>query len=401
MFSLQNLIKHGASFKQGASFLTKCLKLTRSPALILNASYFANFSTSTQQNQQLIQAYNTGLQAFKYCKHYESMPYFQRIISSITANSGQLSREDSLLLVQAYNRLGQALKKKERFAESFKEYLKGLKLIKSNNLEKTREAGLLYHSFAELSIEESQWEEARACLEKAKDIFSGLNEKPYLIENEYLMGVLYEKNNKTAEAIELWENILKSNKKIGKEFNIPQLYLSLGRIYLKEGNQQKAIEYLEKSIEVPLQHFGEDSLELLPVYVELTKICSDDKLGKEGLIYAEECVKVAEKHLKADDADLARYLTTLGNFYRKNRDHAQALEAYERALNIDLKYPNERPAEIAHDYLHVAEATALNGDHSKACEIKDIGEAFARKNLPPEHPAHSGYVTWKFFIDYV
>jgi len=402
MFTLQKFIKNPASFKQGASLLASSLKLSRGPALILNADYSAYFCTSTQyQNQQLIQTYNAGLKASRYFKFDESMPHFQQIISTITANPGQLSREDTLLLVQAYNQLGRALKKKERFAESFKEYLKGLKLIKTNNLEKTKEAGLLYHSIADLSIAESQWEEARTCLEKAKDIFSSLNEEPCLMENEYLMGLLYEKSNKTAEAIEVWENILRSNKKISKEFNIPKLYLSLGRSYLKEGNQPKAIEYLEKSIEIPIQHFGEESLELLPVYSGLIGVLYEYKLYKEGIVYAEESVKVAEKHLKADDADLARYISKLGKLYSHTKHHAQALEAFQKALEIYLIHPDKSKVEITDSYLDVAQTFAFLGDHNKANEVKDEGEEFARKNLPRGHPLHHGYVFWKFFIDYV
>ena len=83
------------------------------------------------------------------------------------------------------------------------EYLEGLEIVKKNNLEKTREAGLLYQSLAELSIEGSQLDEARGYLKTAKDIFSNISEDSCLIENEYLMGLLYEKRNETSEAIEI------------------------------------------------------------------------------------------------------------------------------------------------------------------------------------------------------
>jgi len=395
MFTLRNFIKNPASFKQGASFLSSSLKPSSNPAFILN-TYASCFSTATHQHQQLVQTYSAGLQASRYCKFDESMPHFQQIISAITANPGQLSREDSLLLVQAYHQLGEALKKKERFVDSLKEYMKGLKLVKANNLEKTKEAGLLYHSIAELSIEESQFDEARACLEKAKDVFSGLGEESYLMENEYLMGLLCEKSNKTAKAIEIWENILKSNENIGKEFNIAQLYLRLGRSYLKEGKQMKATEYFEKSIEITVQQFGEESIELLPVYSKLTDILSEYKIYNEAVVYAERSVKIAEKYLKANDSDLGRYYTILGELHLcRTKDYAKALATSQKALEIYLNHPTENKEEIADLYLQVAQTFANMGDRDQAERIASKGDIFASENFPTKHPIHFTYYAFR------
>jgi len=395
MFSLQNFIKHPASFRQGASIFTSSLKLARRSALIHHIHYSANFSTSA--HQQLLQTYNAGIQAFRYYKFDESMPHFQQIISSITAaNAGQLSREDSLLLVQAYRNVGEGLKQKKRFVESMKEYVKALKLVKANSFEKTREAGLLYHSIARLSIEQSQFEEATACLEKAKHIFSDLNEEADLIENEYLMGLLSEKSDRNAEAIEIWENILKFNKKIGKEFNLPHLYLSLGSSYLKEGNQNKANEYLEKSIETTVQQFGEDSLEHLHNYSRLIEILPKYKLYEKAVAYAERSVKIAEKHLKADDPDLGRYYTRLGELYLwKTKDYPKALETSQKALEIYLKHPSERKEEIANLYLQVAQTFAYLEDRDQAFKISMKGDDFARDNFPKKHPIHFDYYAFR------
>jgi len=388
MFILQKFIKSPASFRQGASFFNSYLKLSRNSVFILN-SYASSFSTSNHQHQLLIQKYNSGLRASRYCKFDESIPHFQEIISTITSNRAQPSREDSLLLVQAYHQLGEALRKKERFVDSLKEYMKGLKLVKTNNLEKTKEAGLLYHSITELSIEESQFEEARACLEKAKDVFSGLGEESYLIENEYLMGLLCEKSNKTAEAIEIWENILKSNKKGSQEFNLGQIYLNLGKSYLKEENQNKAHECFEKSVEVTAHQFGEESIELLPVCLKLTDILYEHRLCKEGVVYAERSVKVAEKHLKADDADLARCYDKLGRLYSWETEyHAKAPQTLQKALDIYLNRPRENKEQIANLYVRIGDAFSHLRDLDQVFDALCKGEDFAKENFPSKHPIH-------------
>lgn len=392
MFCLQTLLKNPSVYKQGASLL----KLSIKPALTLSC-YSVHYFSTTQQD-----LYNTGLQASRYCKFDESIPHFQQVISSI--NSAQLSREDASLLVQAYHRLGEAHKKKERYQESLKEYLQGLEIAKRNDLENSKEAGLLYHGIAEISIEESQWNEARACIEKAKEIFENSNDQEiqsHLLENGHIMGLLYEKRNETQKAIDLWESLLRSEKKGNKEFNPGQIYVSLGRSYYKEGNEKKAKECWEKGIEVTKEQFGEEAVELLPVYLRLTDILFEYEQLQEARVYAEKAVKIAEKHLKEDDADLARYNFTKGILYFETHDFAKASETFQKALKIYLNHAAERKEEVAYLYLKIAETYALLKDEKNATEIHKTGLDFTLENLGPEHPKLADYyLFWSDLIRY-
>jgi len=222
-----------------------------------------------------------------------------------------------------------------------------------------------------------------------------------LIENGYLMGLLYDKSNKNTEAIELWENILRSNKQGSQEFNLGQIYLGLGRSYLKEGNQKKATECLQKSIETTVQQFGEESIELLPVYLRLTDILFEHELLKEAVVYAEKGVKIAEKHLKADDADLGRYNFTQGILYFETHDFTKASETFQKALKIYLNHLGERKEEIAYLYLKIAETFALLKDEKQAMETHQKGINFALENLGAEHPKLADYyLFWSDMIRY-
>ncbi len=385
MFCLQNLLRNPVIYKQGASLL----KLSITPL---------SFYFSTQKSTSDL--FQTGLEASRYCKFDESIPHFQQIITNITPSSN----ENSLLLIQAYYRLGEAHKKKERYQESMNEYLQGLEIAKKNGLEKSREAGLLYHGIAEISIEESQWTEARACIEKAKEIFENSKDpevQGHLLENAYIMGLLHEKKNETDKAIELWEGLLRLEKRVKTDLNVGQLYASLGRSYLKEGNEKKAKECWEKGIEVTEKQFGENAIELLPVYLRLTDILFEYGQLQEARVYAEKAVKIAEKHLKEDDADLARYNFTQGILYFECHDFAKASETFQKALKIYLNHTVEKTEEIAYLYLKIAETYALLKDEKNATETHKIGLDFTLKNLGDEHPQLADYyLFWSDLIRY-
>jgi len=168
---------------------------------------------------------------------------------------------------------------------------------------------------------------------------------------------------------------------------------NLGTIYAHQGNNPKALEYFQRSLKIAEQQ--NDKMSIINALLNISTInlsLSNDNTALENLHSA---LEIAEEI--NDYSRIAGCLLNIGKVYQKT-DYAQALEYFQRALDISEKhnyvairlasliyisdlYLEQDKIEIAYEMLQKALTVSESiGEKRSICKIwKDMGGIFLKQ----------------------
>jgi len=159
-------------------------------------------------------------------------------------------------------------------------------------------------------------------------------------------------------------------------------WLRLGKLLIKMAQFDKA-EELYKILLKETTNQGEKS----HLFHYLGYIKDNQGRYTEALEYYEKSLEIDQKTLPTNHPDFAQSYNNIGSVYEKMGEYSKALEYYEKSLEIYQKtLPANHPS-LATSYNNIGLVYDSMGEYSKALEYFEKSLEIYQKNLPPNHPS--------------
>jgi tetratricopeptide (TPR) repeat protein len=148
--------------------------------------------------------------------------------------------------------------------------------------------------------------------------------------------------------------------------HIAKSYNNLGMIYVRQGMNQKGLDYYKKSLSIKMK-ISESSRDVLSTLNNIGLVYSSMGDYTTALQYFAKCLKLSEK--SNEYGSWSSSLNNIGGIYKTQRDYDKALVYYEKSLklkkqiddrrgmakcynNIGIIYRYKKEYEVAIDYLN-------------------------------------------------
>ncbi|ETO16390.1 hypothetical protein RFI_20957 [Reticulomyxa filosa] len=129
----------------------------------------------------------------------------------------------------------------------------------------------------------------------------------------------------------------------------------LGNAYNKKGEYNKSIEYHEKALHIQLKKFGKQQMSKAKEYVDTSlEILMNDKRNNF-------------------DLDLARSYNVLGLILEKNGTNEEAIQYFEKSLEIKFRKLNDDHPYIGWSFHYLASAFKNKNELNKSIEFEEKG----------------------------
>ncbi|CAF4994063.1 unnamed protein product, partial [Rotaria magnacalcarata] len=155
----------------------------------------------------------------------------------------------------------------------------------------------------------------------------------------------------------------------------------MGRLMLKVGHLDQAEELYNEL----LKGASTDS-DIAAIYHQLGYLKDDQGEYKDAVEFYEKSLEIYRKTLPEDDASLAPTYTNIGGVYNNMGEYSKALEYYEKDLEITKKALPPTHPDLATSYTSIGVAYYGMGDYSKALPLLEKALDIFRKSLPSTHP---------------
>lgn len=144
-------------------------------------------------------------------------------------------------------------------------------------------------------------------------------------------------------------------------------YLNIGNIYADLGENIKAMEYYQKSLQIH-HSLGKDSFNIAGVYYNISRLF--EKQGQVERAF-ENCRKAIELFRSAgsiQDQNIALCYNLMGIIHKMQGDYNQAIVYYNKALDINLTFYGQSHPEVARNYSNIGRIHFDQGDYLIALE---------------------------------
>lgn len=189
----------------------------------------------------------------------------------------------------------------------------------------------------------------------------------YYKKHEYKISVeVYEK------AIEMLENTDISTELLCTAYN------NIGVIYKAQAFYSKALDYFQKSKALKIVFYGEDNPSLVATYNNIGDISLLLKNDCDtALSYYEKALTIIEK----DSSDLAKTYLNIGKVYAKKKEYDNAMNCYQKALNIQKSIYGVCHPAVAICYESIGILQYRNKEYENSIE-------YMKKGLTVRHKIH-------------
>lgn len=206
--------------------------------------------------------------------------------------------------------------------------------VLKSTLEKLR-----YHDSAEIS------DSLRYYLDKAELLCENLDlsttiitEKHQVAANIYFfIGSAYYNSSLLAEALLFFKKATELYKQLDDKYDLARALNNQAIVYLKIGNQTKALDYLHKSTSIFID--VKDSNGIVLGYNSIAKIYRDQEDLQRTQEYLDKALIVAQK--LGDSDVLSSVLNSIAGLTKAMGDQEGALEMYREALSVSKNAKNE------------------------------------------------------------
>jgi tetratricopeptide (TPR) repeat protein len=156
----------------------------------------------------------------------------------------------------------------------------------------------------------------------------------------------------------------------------------MGKLLWKLGHNDKA----EEIYKMLLLEQVSDEMDEAYYYNELGNTKLNQGEYKEALDFYEKTVQIQEKALPPNHSHLAISYNNIGSVYRSMGEYSKALSSFERSLEIrKVALPPNHP-DLAISYNNIGLAYDSMGEYSKALSNFQQALDIREQVLPPTHP---------------
>ncbi len=201
-----------------------------------------------------------------------------------------------------------------------------------------------------------------------------------------LAQVLYQKGQLEQAASEIENAIyLLTRGRFYSKTVLAELYNTEGLINWIQGNDEKALEYFNQSLELYKKEYDVDASSIAGVYNNIGLVYSGFDL-QLSLSYYERALKIYEDIYPADHPALAIAYSNLGQIYRKEKIYNTSLVQYEKALDIwNKRYTGPHPNK-AFVYSSIAQVLQEKKEYPSALEYAGKALIIYQQAYGEKHP---------------
>ncbi|CAF1431081.1 unnamed protein product [Adineta steineri] len=178
------------------------------------------------------------------------------------------------------------------------------------------------------------------------------------------------------------EQLRQVTKCINKEVANGTGWNRLGNLLVKTSHFHKA----EELYEVLLGQSSSESDKAL-YYNNLATVKNHQGNYEQAIEYYEKALEIQEKTLPANHSDLATSYNNIGNVYEKMGEYSKTLLFYEKALGIWEKTLPANHSNLATSYNNTGSVYEKMGEYSKALSFYEKALGIQGKTLPANHPS--------------
>ena len=386
MFSLKNQIKLLRLFKQSSRF-----PLPKSPYFFTPLQSFT-FSTA-QSSSQIITNITQGLSLLQQNSVESAKQQLQKILDEESSKNyapENQTQDDNKLVLQAYYELGQIYEQYENQAmKAYSYYIAGQQLAENQDLATSLEYGKLNRAMGRLYLSQKQFDDAQDYLDNAENIFKHHKDQANLTQNTFIKAILYEQKGELAKAIEVFQDLLGSQKNLDVEL----VYQHLGLCQCRNNEKTEGLKNLNKSLEICIEKFGEVSEETLRFSNDLVHGLLGQGEAEQAVTFAEKSLEISKKFFEKTDPNLLNAYFMVGPVYLQTKQYKKALELFQEALDSLNPSFDQYHAQKAHICMSMASIHLFTGDQAKANSSYDEAMKSAIEFYGEKNPMIGDYYT--------
>ena len=241
-------------------------------------------------------------------------------------------------------------------------------------------------------------------------------------------GYLYERSGNFAQALEKYQNALKTaqdakdDQKIATSYNdigcvysalgehkkslenhtkslkirqqtlpenhpdIAASYNNIGNVYSDLGDFEKSLEFYTKSLEIYQQTLPENQPSIASSYNNIGSVYSALGEHKKSLEFCTKSLEIRQQTLPENHPDIAASYNNIGLVYKRLKDYEKTLEFYTQSLKIQKQTLPENHSDIAVSYNNIGNVYSDLGDFENALENHTKSLEIRQQTLPENHP---------------
>ena len=206
------------------------------------------------------------------------------------------------------------------------------------------------------------------------------------------LGDLYFKIAQYDRALVLHEKCLAIRlKTLGMEHpGVAASYSNMGNSWYKKGEYDKALVLHEKSLVIRLKTLGTEHPLVAACYYNMGMVWRKKGEYDKAVELYEKCLAIELKTLGTEHPLVAASYSNMGNSWDKKGEYDKALEFHEKCLTIRLKTLGTEHLSVAACYNNMGISWSSKGEYDKALELYEKCLAIELTTLGTEHPDVAG-----------
>jgi tetratricopeptide (TPR) repeat protein len=177
-------------------------------------------------------------------------------------------------------------------------------------------------------------------------------------------------------------------KTLGTEHSyVASTYDNIGLVYNSKGEYDKALEWYQKCLDIKLTTLGAGHPSVATTYNNIGVAWKNKGEYDKALEWYQECLEIQLKKLGALHPSVATSFNKIGGVYRNKGEYDKALEWYEKGLDIRLKTLGAEHPSVATSYNNIGLLCDNKGEYDKALEWYQKSLDIYLKTLGAEHPS--------------
>ena len=202
------------------------------------------------------------------------------------------------------------------------------------------------------------------------------------------LGLVYTKIAQYDKALELFKKCVAIRlKTFGAEHpNVASSYNNMGNVWLNKGEYDKALELYEKSLAIQLKTLGTEHPHIAASYNGMGAILTSMAKYDNALELYDKCLAIRLKTFGAEHPDVASSYNNMGSLWYSRGEYDKALELHEKCLTIKLKTLGGEHPDVAVSYTNMGRVWESKGEYDKALELYEKSLAITLMTLGAEHP---------------
>jgi tetratricopeptide (TPR) repeat protein len=321
---------------------------------------------------------NLGSVRLEQGRYSEAEEFLNGSVQALRNNTSRWAQVD---LGSAFNHLGTAYGREDRYPEARQQYLEALKIQEKLFGARSPEAGQAREILGEAYLAEGDLSKATSFLNQAQDILRDVSTPGNYSRVEILLdfGEVAEKEGNYTKAEELYTQAIRTAEETaGPEHSEVARALShLGDLYRdqQQFDITKADPVLERALAINERALGAEHSSTASVYSDLSLLRFYERRPQEAKHFAEQALPIQEKIYGSESLPVSLTLNRLGLAQRDLQEFAQAEASLERALAIREKnLPPDHPW-LATSLNNLASAYLVAGQPEKAEPLVKRAEA--------------------------